>query len=201
MSRRGLFIVVESLDGVGKTTLVRGLAKILGGFAMTTPGHALRHVAADILAALGDDQIARCLFYSATVHAEGARARRMADQGEIVVMDRYWLSTIAYARARGVVADLTAIEALVPRPDLTVLLTLDEAERQRRLLSRGNATAADIETLDPTFRETVLREMRQVRCAAGMGPIEVDITGADQAEAIRRVLDRLAPWRRARRSA
>src|SRR6185436_3923538 len=115
----------------------------LGGQAMNTPGNALRPVVGTILDGLGENQEARCLFYAATVLAAGSRARREADAGRIVVMDSYWLSTIAYARARGVTVDFAEIETIVPKPDLTVLLTLDEVERQRRLRARGGETHAD----------------------------------------------------------
>jgi len=185
----GLFLVVESLDGVGKTTLVRNLAAVLGGQAMNTPGNELRPVVGTILNALGEDQEARCLFYAASVRAAGTRARRIADAGGIVVMDRYWLSTIAYARARGVAESFAYIESIIPRPDLTLLLTLDEVERQRRLLNRGGATPADIETLDPRFRAAVLREMRTAHRDPSLRPIEVDLTGRDERAASVTVLD------------
>ena len=45
----------------------------------------------------------------------------------------------SWARAHGVTTNFAEIEALVPSPDITVLLTLDEEERQRRLRSRGKA--------------------------------------------------------------
>lgn len=185
-----MFIAIEGLDAVGKTTVTDALAQHLRGEAMNTPGPVLRPLSDRILAALGDDQTARCLFYAASVLAQGRRARGIADRGGVVVMDRYWMSTISYARARGVVADLSAVEMIVPMPDATLLLTLDEGERVRRLGSRG-ATAADIETLEEAFRNTVMREMRRATRAQGPRPIEVDLSGADRAEAVRRVLSAL----------
>lgn len=187
MTPRGLFIVVEALDGVGKTTLVRNLTARLGAVAMATPGDSIKPLSGQILDALGDHQEARCLFYGATVLAQGRRAREVADRGGVVVMDRYWLSTLAYARARGVVVDLAAIEGLVPVPDITVLLTLDEGERVRRLRARGGETAADIETLDERFRQVVLDEMLRER-RSGMRPVEADVTDAGPDLAVNRVL-------------
>lgn len=186
-----MFIAIEGLDAVGKTTVAQALAGHLGTEAMNTPGPELRLLSDRILAALGDDQVARCLFYAASVLAQGRRARAIADQGGMVVMDRYWLSTISYARARGVAVDLSAVEMVVPVPDATLLLTLDEGERVRRLGSRG-ATAADVETLDEAFRETVMREMRSDARRQGLRPVEVDLGCADREEALRRVLSLLA---------
>lgn len=186
--KRGLFVVIEALDGVGKTTLVRDLAVAMGGLALDTPGEQVRPIRGAVLDALGDDQVARCLFYAATVIAQGRRARELADRGDIVVMDRYWGSTISYARARGVTVDLSTIGAAAPAPDATVLVTLDETDRVGRLIGRGDMTPADVETLDASFRATVLRHLRDA------ATFEIDITGADRREAVARVLNALIPF-------
>lgn len=178
---RAIFVTVDALDGVGKTTLVSWLAARLGGVPMDTPGSALRAMRQDILDGLGSDQLARCVFYLSTVIAEGHRAQTLVGQGTSVVMDRYWPSTAAYARARGVEEDLDALEALLPRPDVSVMLTLDEDERIRRLIGRGDVTAADRETLNPAFRDRVVRDLR------AMTDIEVDVTGVNPEEAAERV--------------
>ncbi len=182
------FIVLEALDGVGKTTLVNLVAERLGGLAMDTPGPALRATAGGVLEALGDHQTARALFYAASVLAAGERANRVVRAGQTVVMDRYWLSTLSYARARGVTVDLASIEGTVPLPDMTVLVTLDEEERQRRLLARG-CTTADRETMDERFRHRVLSEMRSTARRRALRPtVEVNLTGANRNEAVERVL-------------
>ena len=178
---RGCFIVIDALDGVGKTTLVRDLAAAMDGVALATPGAALQPARAQVLFALGEDQVARCMFYASSVIAQGNVARALAEEERIVVVDRYWPSTIAYARARGVTADLSGVEALIPAPDVHIVLTLDESERTRRLHARGNPTSADRETLAPAFRDTVLRELR------ARATIVVDTTGATPPEAVARV--------------
>lgn len=181
--RGALFIALEALDGVGKTTLAADLAGRLDGIALDTPGPELRLASPSVLSALGPHQTARCLFYAASVLVAGERARALVNGGWSVVMDRYWLSTISYARARGVTLDLRAIEASIPAPDATVLVMLDEDERQRRLRARG-CTEADRETLAREFRTRVLREMRSAERAPSLRPtIVVDVTGAGRAEA------------------
>ena len=182
-----MFVTIDGLDGVGKTTLTKNLARYHGGIATDTPGVALRPVLNSVLAGLGEHQTARCLFYAASVLVAGHNARALADAGQFVIMDRYWLSTIAYARARGVSVDLSALESIVPVPDLTVLLTCDEAERRRRLANRLN-TPEDLETYDIKFHETVLREMRSTARRPELRPAEVDSTDADCAATVQRVL-------------
>lgn len=185
----GAFIAIEALDGVGKSTLTADLARALGGVAADTPGAGLRNVRQDVLRALGDHQEARCLFYAASVLSEGSKARARADAGEVVVMDRYWLSTLSYARARGVILDLDGVEASVVAPDVTLLIELDEAERVRRLQRRGHLTAADRETLDETFRERVLTEMLSPQRRPDLRPARrVDITNADRSHAVERII-------------
>lgn len=178
------FIVLEGLDATGKTTVARALAERLGGRALDTPGEAIRSVRPTVHEGLGEDQDSRVLFYLATVLAQGGRARRLTAGGVPVVMDRYWLSSVGYGAARGARVDVTLLAKSVPSPDLTVVLTLDEAERQRRLAARG-CTAEDAETLDPAFRETVLQTIRSDRQPEHLRPtLELDVTGKTVKEVV-----------------
>ncbi len=171
------FIVLEALDGVGKTTLAKNLAEHHGYTFLTTPGKLLQPLRGDIIKGLGESQTARSLFYAATVQAEGERAASLCQQGQSVVMDRYSASTIAYAKARGVTADLESALSQVVKPDLTILLTLDEQERQQRLHQRGT-TAEDLETLQPKFHQQVMAGLRQ--CC----DIELDVSGLNEPKAL-----------------
>ena len=181
-----MFIAFDGLDGVGKTTLVRELAQHYGGIALDTPGTELRPVVDKVLTALGNHQTARCLFYAGSVLAAGHKARQLAEGGQTVFMDRYWLSTIAYARARGVTVSLSDLEAIVPAPDLTILLTLDETERRRRINSRAY-DSYDAETFSDEFRSCVLREMRSTNRRPDLRPVEVDVTGMPNRSVLLRI--------------
>ena len=106
------FIVIEGLDGMGKSTLVNKLAEEFACHAMSTPGPALSN-------------------------------------------------------------SLT-------QPDLTILLQLDEVERQHRLQTRG-ATLEDMETLEPKFRKHVLEELQ------ARADLIVDISGLAEVDAAERL--------------
>ena len=183
-----MFVAVEGLDGVGKTTLVKALAEYHDGEAANTPGPVLREAdASDPSMPLATIKLQGACSTPQAFSRKGNGRGRSRMGAVAVFMDRYWLSTIAYARARGVSVDLSSLEAIIPVPDITVLLVLDEPERLRRLDSRG-ATDADVETLDNEFRETVLHEMRSRTRPFGQWPLEVDVTGASEREALRKVL-------------
>jgi len=171
------FIVLEGLDGVGKSTLARRLAADHGYQLMTTPGKELLPIRAEIVNGLGSSQTAKALFYAATVQAEGEKARVFIQHKQAVIMDRYSASTIAYAQQRGVTLDLTSILSQAYQPHLSILLTLDEDERQQRLHTRGT-TAEDIETLNPDFRTGVLTKLQSL-C-----DIELDLTEANEEKAV-----------------
>lgn len=181
----GKFIVLEGLDGVGKSTLAHGLARTLDATLMSTPGTEFAILRGEVLSALQDDQLAKALFYAATVSFQGRKAIEKVRHGGTVVMDRYWASTVAYAKARGVTSNLDALTSDFAKPDITVLLTLDEDQRVTRLTQRGTTTE-DIETLCPTFRTFVMQELA-ARCS-----VSVDVTGLDEQDATAKVVEAIA---------
>ena len=80
-------------------------------------------------------------------HVSGVIAPALA-RGEIVLSDRYYLSTVAYQGARGL--DWTAIlaqcEAEFPIPDLALLLEIDPSLGLARVRERGGRA-------EPAFEE------------------------------------------------
>jgi dTMP kinase len=72
-----------------------------------------------------------------------------------VVLDRYFLSTQAYAEFRGSRLDVDALGDLLVPADVTVFLDVSLEVRRRRLAARGSSTA-DRETLS-TPADTHLR--------------------------------------------
>ena len=137
---RGLFIVFEGGDGVGKTTQGRLLADHLGALGHevvvthepgdTPAGRLIRRLLH--VPATGDlDPRAEALLYAADKAQHLAQVVRPAlDRGAMVVCDRYVDSMLAYQGA-GRVLDVTEVAAIADwattglHPDLTVLLDLD----------------------------------------------------------------------------
>jgi dTMP kinase len=152
MSRRhnphGFFVVVEGIDGTGKTTLARNIYLRLEnkGFPAIFTfeptdgpwGEKLRR-SFSAPGRLTPEEELELFLKDRKEHVEKI-IRPSLEQEKIVVCDRYYFSTMAYQGARGL--DPEAIrktnETFAPMPDLVLLLELDpEAAIKRIKESRG----------------------------------------------------------------
>jgi dTMP kinase len=149
----GLFISLEGIDGVGKSTQSDLLEEFLrsagrevvrtfepGG---TELGQEIRHL---LLHRKGDvAPRAEALLYAADrAHHVATKVRPALDRGEVVITDRYLDSSVAYQgvgralKAEDVRAiSMFAVENLLP--DLTILLDLDAAAAAERRNNTGEA--------------------------------------------------------------
>ncbi|MEA5153876.1 dTMP kinase [Raineyella sp.] len=154
---RGLFLVLEGGDGVGKTTQGGLLARHLTdhGYEVvvthepgdTAAGAVIRHLLLD--PATGDlDPRAEALLYAADKAQHLAEVVRPAlARGAMVVCDRYVDSMLAYQGA-GRVLDMDEVAGLADwattglHPDLTVLLDLDPGEAVGRIVEKDRLEGA-----------------------------------------------------------
>lgn len=143
-----VLVVFEGLDGSGKSTCARLVADLLGAVFLTTPSPEVRVYRDDLIARFAECQEACQLFYLATVFAASEAARAFLADGHSVVIDRYFLSTQAYAAFRGSRLCVDDVERLLTPAHLTVFLDSPLQVRRRRLEGRG-VSAADRETLSP----------------------------------------------------
>jgi dTMP kinase len=189
---RGRLLVLEGLDGVGKTTASRALASCLGAVWTTTPNRTLRGAAEVRSAYRSADGMV--LFYASSVLDRACEIRELLANGHDVVCDRYWLSTVAGAASRRSQLPLHELEAHVLPADVTVLLTLDEAARAERLAKRSELAPEDRASFEPEWAATTLRAMRSglSRTVAGRG-LEFDVTGLDVHTVTRTLLVMLQP--------
>ena len=145
--RRG-FVTFEGIDGAGKTTVSRLVAKTLqerGEHVLLTSEPTRHWTGEAVRRAYHDDvgPLAESFLFLADRAAHQAEIRAHLDAGELVLCDRYADSTYAYqgARLEGVVdrplAFLQAIsEPWVLRPDLTILLRLPAEAGLARIADR-----------------------------------------------------------------
>lgn len=202
---RGRLIVFEGPEGAGKTTQLR----LLGDW-LAAQGRAYTGVREPGGTALGNEIRRMVLEPGRTVdpRAEAllfmaSRAQLIAEvvqpalaQGELVLADRFFLSTYAYqVVGRGLpLEDVRAANRLATAgvvPDLTILLTLPAAVRDARTRARGGADR--IESAGDAFHDRVERAFGE--CASPVWqaahPECGAITAVNAEGAEREVLDRV----------
>lgn len=136
---RPVFIVVEGIDGCGKTTLVTLLAEHLGVNLLKCPPEELGNVRG----LFDEDDVAHKLFYAASNKLVSAKVAELMASGVSVVCDRFWLSTKVYSSVRKSDIGLDDFERCLVQPDFTIYLHLDETIRQQRMTRRGAMDAID----------------------------------------------------------
>lgn len=145
--RRHPIIVVEGLDGVGKTLITRSLAERLGGVAVATPPSEFSAIRSTFRNQ--DEAVARA-FYSAANYIAAEYILR-ASSLSLVVVDRWWCSTCAMALANRLTVDrLPPIGSGVlkwpedlPQMDAGYLICVDEAVRVARIRKRAPEDAEE----------------------------------------------------------
>ncbi|KPI87853.1 hypothetical protein ABL78_3080 [Leptomonas seymouri] len=140
-TKRHAVVVVEGLDGTGKTLVTRTLAEKLHGVALCTPPTQFSVIREAFR--YQDEAVARA-FYSAANYVAAVDIFEAA-QTSVVVVDRWWCSTCAMA-----LANTLTVETLPPKgdavyewpadlakPDAGFLLSVDEAVRVARIRKRS----------------------------------------------------------------
>ncbi|AXE37808.1 dTMP kinase [Acidipropionibacterium virtanenii] len=157
---RGLLIVLEGGDSVGKTTQSRFLDRWLASHGVdhmmtrepggTPLGSRIRTLLLDPASGTLDDR-AEALLYAADKAQHVTEVMRPAlERGQLVVCDRYIDSTLAYQGA-GRVLDAAQIDALARwatdglRPDLTVLLDADPAETTATIVDKDRMESESLD--------------------------------------------------------
>lgn len=171
-------VVLEGLSGVGKTTVAHAVAAEIGGVVCTTPGAPWRDIR-DAVDREVDAQ-SRYLFYLAAVtHASRDIARLL--ETSPVVCDRFIASTHCWHEVIGadVYASYASLRLL--EPDISVLVTCDEAERLDRLTRRGRSYNDEAE--EELGLDRLL--LAAYRAFLGDDRLEVVNSGAPRATALR----------------
>lgn len=163
----GRFIVVEGIEGSGKTTQVGMLAKRLGGAGIphlvtrepggTAVGEEIRRVLLESQQMPARTELLLMLAARAALVAE--RIEPALGRGETVLADRFELSTFAYQIwGRGLPdAEVRALNRFATgglRPDLTLVLSVDLASSHRRR-TEGGRRADRIERAGAEFHTRV----------------------------------------------
>ena len=154
MEKRGAFIVIEGLDGSGKTTQARLLAEKL------RQSHRAVYTAEPSRGKIGDFIRERCLYgekrLATTVEALLFAADRVEHvenevkpalaEGKLVISDRYVYSSLAYQGASGLSLEwIKVINNFALKPDFAVFIDVTP-EKVLRRLNRRKSVMENLET-------------------------------------------------------
>jgi dTMP kinase len=170
-----VLIALEGIDGAGKSTQVRALEAILDaarvpfistreptggpwGQKIRESARAGRMSPEDELAAFLADR---------REHVEGL-IRPGLESGNLVLVDRYFPSTVAYQGARGLdPAELLQANAFAPVPDVTIVLDIDPKLGLARVRGRGDEAdlfekEEELERVRAIFRDLPLPNLHLI---------------------------------------
>jgi dTMP kinase len=179
---RGLFVAFEGIDGCGKSTQARRVARDRDALFVFEPGDStmgadLRRWILDVATPMAPATVALLLLADRSHHVRSVIEPALGN-GRSVVGDRYYASTLAYQGYGGGVdlAELRAATELAIgdcRPDLTVLIDLDPAIANER---RAPDQRDRFESLDPQFHDRVRQGYRDLAAEDPDGWFVVDGT-------------------------
>lgn len=147
MNRAGFLLVLEGIDGAGKSTLARRLEDWCHGCGLRAVrsreptdgphGQTLRRTAQT--GRLPPQEELTLFLEDRATHVATFIAPALA-RGDVAILDRYYFSTAAYQGARGLdpQAIIRVNEEFAPLPDLVLLLDLDPAFSHARIGQRGS---------------------------------------------------------------
>ncbi len=161
--RSGVLLAIEGIDGAGKTTQVRRLETLLreaGVSSVITKeptsgswGKKIRESARTGRMSVQDELEA--FLFDRQEHVQDVLRPALAE-GKVVIVDRYYFSTVAYQGARGLdPAELLRLNAFAPEPDILVVLDVPPEVGLQRVRERGDVA-------DQFEREDELRKAREI---------------------------------------
>lgn len=189
----GIFIVLEGIDGAGKSTQAKMLAKWFEerGYDVvltkeptdTAFGKLIRRLVLTggkegIIDGARISKEAEALLFAAD-RAEHVKKliEPALNAGKVVISDRYFYSSLAYQWARGLDLNwLINLNGFAPRADLVILLDLPVKESIKRINGRSIRSEFDkIVELQKKVRENYLKlaeKFNEVRIINALAPVE-----------------------------
>lgn len=205
---RGPFLVLEGVEGAGKTTQARLLTEWLesAGVAFTLArepggtevGEAIRNVVQDRPELTVPPETELLLYLAARAAFVREIVRPVLDRGELFIADRFSLSTYAYqGYGRGLdldsvrALDRFATDGLVPDLYLVFDLPVEEGRARQRA---GGKEADRLEAAGDEFLERVRRGYQELAAGDGRARLVDALGSADEVHIrIRETLRREMP--------
>ena len=193
--RKGKLIVIEGIDGSGKTTVIRSLENTLKELKLPVKvsqeptngpfGRKLR----ELLKVGGSaNEILELFLKDREEHIKNEVIPEL-NKGTWLILDRYYLSTVAYQGAQGfsIKELLTKNETIAPIPDMVVFLDISVKDALKRITCRGNEKTI-------FEKEDFLKKVKAIyeKILTKFCCIKVDATNSIS-EITKRVLEGLSP--------
>jgi dTMP kinase len=197
-SERGLFISVDGPSGVGKTSTVRTLARLLsaeGHEVHTTaePSEGPIGVLARELTETVTGTALACLYAADRYHHLKEEILPNVDAGRVVITDRYIPSALVMQQLDGVDPDfIWRINAKATKPDLAVILDATPAVVGQRLTERGPHNRLQKLPSSSRIEWHHYRDVTRQLINAGWTVQQIDCSHTTVSQVARMVRDRLA---------
>lgn len=194
------YIVIEGLDGTGKTTQFNNIVNFLGSGTLGVREPGGTPMSEQIRTLLKNKDLPRSantnmfLFSAARTDLIDSVVRPALKNGQHVVSDRCWLSTVAYQAAEG--ADAKHIINLSKiatgelfEPDLLILIDLDPETCRLRLDGRGGSEADFFDSKGLDYFKRVRQEyLKQAKLLKNVQIIDGKPTQNDVWQQIKSIL-------------
>ncbi|MDR1955019.1 MAG: dTMP kinase [Candidatus Methanoplasma sp.] len=190
-SLKGAFLVIEGIDGSGKSTLCKAIERRLTeeGRSVIVTQEPTRDEIGNFIReekVRGISQKAEALLFTAdrAVHTE--KILKWKEEGKIVICDRYFASTVAY-QSSGLNGEALDREWLISlnlpimtTPDLTVLLDIDAKKGLGRIVGRGKLSKFE----ESHFLENTRREYLRLADEFGFMIMDAEESQNEKADKI-----------------
>ena len=195
MSKKGLFIAFEGIDGSGKSTQVKKLAayleeqghKVYSTFEPTDSpiGQIIRSIFNHQME--GDQRVIAALFVADRLHHILDSSNGMLkkyNEGYIVITDRYYLSSYVYHSIHDIELDwiiqANSMSANLLKPDLNIFVNIEpEISMQRIVISRENVEMYEnlnnLKKVQKRYYEVIekLKTRENIRVIEGNQPVDM----------------------------
>ena len=204
-SKKGFFLVIEGLDGSGKTEISHTLANVLqtvnrksSSVKLTFEPHDPSCAGLFIRQVLTKKRksnartLALAFAANRADHIQRDIIPFLKEEHEIVVCDRYYLSSLVYQATDDMTIDeVMSVNSGVMQPDLTIFLNASDATCFQRMRER----AEDKELFEVNLRKTREKYLTAIGFLRRRGDVVVEIdTNGSKNEVLNNVLDTLKEY-------